>query len=71
MAVPISWDELEKLDRANGFYAGDAAKRATDKKHNPWPGYFDVKQPITQAMLKAVGARIADDLVVRKLTMRY
>lgn len=56
VAVPISWDELEKLDRANGFTLETAAKRAMDKKHNPWPGYFDVKQPITQAMLKAVGA---------------
>jgi bifunctional non-homologous end joining protein LigD len=56
VATPISWDELEKLEKANGFTLETAAKRATDKNHNPWPGYFDVKQPITQAMLKAVGA---------------
>jgi bifunctional non-homologous end joining protein LigD len=56
VAVPISWKELETLDRANGFSLNDAAERAEDKKHNPWPGYFDAKQPITKAMLNAVGA---------------
>jgi bifunctional non-homologous end joining protein LigD len=55
VAVPISWDELEKLDRANGFSLKDAITRAGDKKLDPWPGYFDQDQPITEAMLKAVG----------------
>jgi len=56
VAVPVSWKELETLDRANGFSLNDAAERAQNKKHNPWPGYFDAKQPITKAMLTAVGA---------------
>jgi bifunctional non-homologous end joining protein LigD len=54
-ATPISWDELETLDRANGFSLVDAAARARGKK-NPWPDYFKQKQTITKQMLKAVGA---------------
>ncbi len=53
-AVPVSWDELATLDRANGFSLGAAAARA--KAPDPWAGYFKQKQAITKAMLKAVEA---------------
>lgn len=55
VAVPISWDEMDKLDRANGFSLKDAIARAQNSKLDPWPGYADQKHPITKAMLKAVG----------------
>ena len=44
-AVPVSWDELEKLDRANGFSVAEAAKKAQGP--DPWPDYFKLKQTIT------------------------
>jgi len=53
-AVPLSWEELPGLDRANGFSLPEAAARA--KAPDPWPDYFKVKQAITAKMLKAVGA---------------
>ena len=56
MATPISWKELETLDRANGFRSITRPNGPQDKSLNPWPGYFDAKQPIAKAMLKAVGA---------------
>lgn len=51
-AVPMSWDELETLDRANGFSLPQAAAKAQEP--DPWADYFDQKQAITAKMLKAV-----------------
>jgi len=51
-AVPLSWDEIGTLDRANGFSIGQAAARALAP--DPWPDYFDLTQSITKAMLSAV-----------------
>ena len=51
-AVPVSWDEIATLDRANGFSLPQAAARAQEP--DPWPDYFDLKQAITAKMLKAV-----------------
>ena len=53
-AVPVGWDEIATLDRANGFSIGEAAARA--QAPDPWPDYFKLKQAITPKMLKAVGA---------------
>jgi bifunctional non-homologous end joining protein LigD len=52
--VPLGWDEIAKLDRANGFSLGEAAARAAGP--DPWPDYFKQKQAITDKMMKAVGA---------------
>ncbi len=51
-AVPVGWDELPALQGANLFSLGEAAARA--KAPDPWPGYFDLTQSITKAMLSAV-----------------
>jgi len=53
-AVPVSWEELPTLDRANAFSLNAAAARA--QAPDPWAGYFDLRQTITKTMLKAVGA---------------
>jgi bifunctional non-homologous end joining protein LigD len=54
VATPVTWDELDGLDRANGFSLAEAAARAHGE--NPWPDYFDLRQGLTQKILKAVGA---------------
>jgi bifunctional non-homologous end joining protein LigD len=51
-AVPVSWEELVTLDRANAFSLDEAAARA--RAPDPWAGYFDLRQTLTKAMLKAV-----------------
>jgi bifunctional non-homologous end joining protein LigD len=51
-AVPIGWDEVETLERANGFTIEAAAARAQEP--DPWPSYFKLTQSITKAMLSAV-----------------
>jgi bifunctional non-homologous end joining protein LigD len=52
VATPVSWDEVETLGSADKFSIGDAAARA--KGPDPWPGYFDLTQSITKAMLSSV-----------------
>ncbi len=54
VAVPLEWDEVPKLKKANGFTLADAAGRAKDKE--AWADYFKLKQTLTAKMLNAVGA---------------
>jgi bifunctional non-homologous end joining protein LigD len=51
-AIPVTWDEVPALDRANGVSLTEAAARA--KAPDPWPDYFSVKQSITPKMLTAI-----------------
>src|SRR5690606_12026715 len=52
VATPLSWDEIDGLERANAFSLGEAAARANGS--DPWKDYFTVSQSLTKAMLKAV-----------------
>ncbi len=49
VAVPVTWDEVPSLQKANGFSLGAAAERA---RENAWSDYFDQKQSLTKAILK-------------------
>lgn len=51
-AVPIGWDEVETVERANLHSMESAAARAAAP--DPWPGYFELTQSITKGMLEAV-----------------
>lgn len=51
-AVPVTWEELPKLTRANAFDVFAAAARAQEP--DAWPGYFEVEQTLTDRMRKAV-----------------
>jgi bifunctional non-homologous end joining protein LigD len=46
VAAPVTWAELEKLDRANAFDIFAAAKRAQGP--DAWSGYFDVDQVLSE-----------------------
>ncbi len=50
VAVPVSWAEVETLDRANAFTLETAAARAQET--DPWPSYFKLTQSITEKMLE-------------------
>jgi bifunctional non-homologous end joining protein LigD len=56
VAVPVSWDEVETLDRANLFTLETAAQRAQEK--DPWPNYFKLTQSITKGMVEAVAGPV-------------
>lgn len=46
MAVPVTWDELETLDRANGLDILAVAERAQGS--DAWQGYFEADQVLTE-----------------------
>ena len=52
VAVPVSWDEVPGLGKANGFSLAAAAERAGE---DVWSGYFDQKQSLTKAILGKLG----------------
>ena len=56
VATPVTWEELETIERANEFSLPQAAERA--KGPDPWKGYFKLEQSITNAMLNAVAGPI-------------
>ena len=56
VSVPIGWDEIETLDRANGFSLETAVARALEK--DPWPNYFKLTQSITKGMVEAVAGPV-------------
>ncbi|WP_108395494.1 DNA ligase D [Devosia submarina] len=51
VAVPVRWDELEQLERANAFDVFAAAERAQGP--DAWEGYFEVEQALS-AQVQAV-----------------
>ena len=55
VAAPITWKEMKTVSGANIYTVENMAARAR-KVGDPWPGYFDVRQSITQKLLKAVNA---------------
>ena len=52
VAVPVSWEELQALDRPNGFNIFSAAERAGGP--NAWSGYFDIEQTLTTKLIEIV-----------------
>ena len=55
VATPITWEEVKSVKAANMFTVKNMAERMR-KVGDPWPGYFDVRQSITKALMKAVNA---------------
>lgn len=52
VAVPVSWEELERLDRANAFDIFSAADRA--QRPDAWKGYFDCEQILDSKLIEVV-----------------
>ena len=56
VATPIAWDELAQDVRRDHFNLRNVPERLKTMKRDPWAAFFDVKQAITKAMMKKVGA---------------
>ncbi|MGE0717750.1 MAG: non-homologous end-joining DNA ligase [Alphaproteobacteria bacterium] len=54
VAWPVRWDDLDGIDRADAVRLPDAAARLTEP--DPWAGYFDLRQGLTAAAMRTVGA---------------
>jgi bifunctional non-homologous end joining protein LigD len=56
VATPIAWDELGNDIRRDHFNVKNVPERLRRMKNDPWGDFFDLKQSITKAMMKKVGA---------------
>jgi bifunctional non-homologous end joining protein LigD len=56
VATPIAWEELATEVREDYFNIRNVPDRLKTMKKDPWADFFDVKQSITKAMMKKVGA---------------
>ena len=52
VAVPVTWEELGELDRANGFDVFAAAKRAYGP--DAGEGYFETDQVLSQRIQQVI-----------------
>lgn len=52
VAVPVSWEELERLDRANAFDIFSAAART--QRPDAWKGYFACEQILDSKLIEVV-----------------
>jgi bifunctional non-homologous end joining protein LigD len=55
VAVPVRWDELARL-RSDAYTVRTIGRRLSALKADPWEGYDDAARPITDAMLREIGA---------------
>jgi bifunctional non-homologous end joining protein LigD len=56
VATPIEWEELRDDVRFDHFNVLNVPARLSKLKSDPWGEFFSVKQTVTAAMLKRVGA---------------
>lgn len=52
VAAPIGWSELPRLERADAYTIASLPRRLASLGSNPWEGYFDLRQTISQAALR-------------------
>ena len=57
VSMPIAWDELREIGRADQWTIKTAAQRMHSLKTDPWNGFHRTRQGITVAMRRAVGLR--------------
>jgi bifunctional non-homologous end joining protein LigD len=53
VAVPVTWDELPDMAKANCFNMAEAQARATGAS-DPWEGYFDAAQVLRKAVRQGI-----------------
>jgi bifunctional non-homologous end joining protein LigD len=56
VAVPIRWDELAGT-RPDAYNVRTIGRRLGALKSDPWAGYFDAALPVTDKMMREIGAR--------------
>ncbi len=56
VSTPISWDELAHVRSAAQFTLANVPARLKSLKRDPWDGIADVRQAITKAIWKKLGA---------------
>ena len=57
VSAPLRWDELSGRLRGDQYTMGNLRRRIGGLKADPWEGYDDLRQQITDDMLRAVGMK--------------
>ena len=57
VSAPLRWDELSAKLRGDLYTVGNLRRRMASLKADPWEGYGDVRQEITDDALRAVGLK--------------
>ncbi len=63
VSTPLAWDELSEKLRSDSLNIGNIRARLAHLKHDPWEGYFSVRQTITAGMRKKGGAGVTGDVI--------
>ncbi len=56
VSVPLRWEELGGRIRSDTYSIQNLARRFSRIRTDPWEGYFEVRQTITAAMKRELGA---------------
>jgi bifunctional non-homologous end joining protein LigD len=56
VSTPLAWEELDKTDLREKFTVRSVPRRLAQLRQDPWRDYFTIRQSITAAMRRAVGA---------------
>jgi bifunctional non-homologous end joining protein LigD len=56
VAAPVSWAELRRIERADAISVAAMMRRLKRLKRDPWTGYDDVRQILTDDMTARLGA---------------
>ncbi|MDR2877536.1 MAG: non-homologous end-joining DNA ligase, partial [Chromatiales bacterium] len=51
IAVPVDWAELARIKRADQYQLRNIGQRLKTLKHDPWAGYFQLRQQIPRTTL--------------------
>ena len=55
VSAPLRWEELTPRLRADRYTAANMRRRLAGLDEDPWAGYADVRQSITDDMLRSAG----------------
>lgn len=56
VSAPLTWEELPATTGAAMWTIANLSARLSSQRHDPWQGYFAVKQMLNLRMKKAIGA---------------
>ena len=57
VAVPVSWDELGRMQNGNAYTVRTLPQRLARLTQDPWEGYGTMRQSLTNAMIEAIGQK--------------
>ena len=56
VAAPVSWAELKRIESANSISVASMTRRIQRLKRDPWAGYDEVRQSLTDDVMARIGA---------------